>query len=87
MKEKDAVRKPITPADADAMLSRLVRFVDKAEKKGMLTVHDREKALFLRTYERLSGRSVAADIQKRLSRGGFLHRIGWFLESLLYGRP
>jgi tRNA A-37 threonylcarbamoyl transferase component Bud32 len=73
--------------DAESMLWRLARFVEKMERLGELKVDEREQLLFLRTYERLSRRSMIDDMQKKMKRKGFLHRIGWFIESLLYGRP
>jgi hypothetical protein len=56
------------------------------ERLGELKVDEREQLLFLRTYERLSRRSMINEMQKKMKRKGFLHRIGWFIESLLYGR-
>jgi hypothetical protein len=57
------------------------------ERQGELVADEREKALILRTYERLSGRSITDQLQKSVRRKGFLHRVGWFIESLFYGRP
>ncbi len=82
-----AVRKSITPADSEAMLSRLVRYVDKMERQGELVADQREKQLFVRAYERLSGHTIPRELQRAVERKGFLHRIGWFIESIFYGRP
>jgi 3-deoxy-D-manno-octulosonic acid kinase len=81
-----AVRKSIDREDVESMLWRLARFVEKMERLGELTADEREKRLFLRTYERLSKRSMIDEMQMKMKRKGFLHRIGWFIESLLYGR-
>jgi tRNA A-37 threonylcarbamoyl transferase component Bud32 len=82
-----AARKPIDREDVESMLWRLARFVEKMERLGELTADDREKLLFLRTYERLSKRSMIDEMQKKMKKKGFLHRLGWFFESLFYGRP
>ena len=43
------------------------------------------KALFLRTYERLSKRGIAEGMRRKLKRKDLMHRIGWWIESLFYG--
>jgi 3-deoxy-D-manno-octulosonic acid kinase len=81
-----AYHKAITPADVESMLWRLSRFADKMEKQGRFRAAPKERALFLRTYEHLSGRSIEGGMAQKMRRKGYLHRFGWFVESLLYGR-
>jgi tRNA A-37 threonylcarbamoyl transferase component Bud32 len=80
-----AVRKPIEQKDVESIFWRLARYVDKMGRQGVLPVYAYEKMLFVRVYERLSRRDLADNLQKRLKTKTLLHRIGWFVESLLYG--
>lgn len=80
-----ALRKPIEQKDAESMFWRLARYADKMQRRGELRVDDREKALVLRVYERLSGRSIIGEMQRQLRRKTWLHKAGWFVESLFYG--
>ena len=80
-----ASRRQIKAKDAESMLWRLARYVAKMQRQGELRVDDLEKALFLRTYERLSGRPVAEKMQRNWERKNYMHRIGWWIESLFYG--
>ena len=82
-----ASRRPIGKKQAESMLWRIARYVDKMQRQGDLRIDDRERALFLRTYERLSKRSIIPEMQKQLRRRTWLYRAGWFVESLLYGSP
>jgi alpha-galactosidase len=72
--------------DVESMVWRLDRFVDKMGRQGKLAVQQREKTLFLRTYDRLSHRGLTTRMQSRAAAKTRLHRIGWFFESLLYGK-
>ena len=81
-----ACRKAITEKDVESMLWRLARFADKMAKQGTFRAQQREKMLFLRTYERLSGHGIVAVMEKKSVRKGLLHKIGWAVESFLYGR-
>ncbi len=80
-----ARRKDLKHDDVESMLWRLARFIGKMEREGRMTVDEREKTLFLRVYDRLSGRDMTAAMQKKAAAKGNIHRVGWFLESLLYG--
>jgi hypothetical protein len=80
-----ASRRQIRTKDAESMLWRLARYVAKMQRQGELRVDDLEKALFLRTYERLSGRPVAEKMQRNWERKNYMHSIGWWIESLFYG--
>ena len=81
-----ARRKEITSADVEGMLWRLLRFTDKMEKQGKFRAEEREKILFVRTYERLSGHSIEKVMAQKMRRKNYIHRLGWFVEALLYGR-
>ncbi len=81
-----ASSRPITHKDMESMFWRLARYVDKMQRLGQMRVDDLEKALFLRTYERLSKRSITGEMQKQLRRKSLLHKAGWFVESLFYGK-
>ncbi|OPY75557.1 MAG: 3-deoxy-D-manno-octulosonic acid kinase [Syntrophorhabdus sp. PtaU1.Bin050] len=80
-----ARRKTINPGDMRRMFRRLGRFTEKMERRGQLTVGRMEKALFLRTYARLSGVDMARTMEAEEKTRGYLHRAGWFMESVLYG--
>ncbi len=81
-----ARRKTVIDSDMKSMFSRLERFVSKMERQGRLTIGRKEKALFLRTYARLSGTDLTAEMERSERRTAILHRLGWITESLLYGR-
>jgi hypothetical protein len=66
------------------MFGRLGRFVDKMDRQGRFSATGLEKALFLRTYARLSGVDLTKSLADSATRTGVRHRIGWFIESLLY---
>ncbi|MEO0249058.1 MAG: lipopolysaccharide kinase InaA family protein, partial [candidate division WOR-3 bacterium] len=79
-----AVRKQLDQKDVESMFWRLERYVAKMERQGALVVYPYEKMLFVRVYERLSKRSLTKQIRKRLKTKNLIHRMGWFVESLLY---
>ena len=76
--------KPVTKNDMERMFWRLNRFAEKKENAGELIITIQEKALFLRTIERLSGYGIIQDMQKQLEGKQRSYRLGWFLDSLLY---
>ena len=59
-----ASKRPIGKKDIESMFWRLARYVAKMQRQGDLRVDDREKALFLRTYERLSKRPITEEMQR-----------------------
>ena len=78
-------RRTVSDRDMKSMFRRLARFADKMVLQGRLDGSDEEKALFVRTYARLSG----TDPDGWMRGGGrrtYLNRLGWLVESLLYGR-
>jgi 3-deoxy-D-manno-octulosonic acid kinase len=79
-----ARRKAISRHDTESMFRRLGRFVDKMERQRRFSATRLEKALFLRTYARLSGVDLAKSLADSATRVALRHRIGWFIESLLY---
>ena len=80
-----AAKKPLLPGDVESMVRRLDRFTEKMERQGLLHVGAVEKALFLRTYARLSGNDMTEKMTRRHAARGLLHRVGWLIESLLFG--
>jgi tRNA A-37 threonylcarbamoyl transferase component Bud32 len=81
-----ARRKQIGHKDALWMFRRLGRFVDKMERRGDLSITGVEKALFLRTYARLSGYDPTGEMARSARRDRLRYRVGWLVESLLYGK-
>ena len=81
-----ACRKAVGRKDMLWMFKRLGRFVEKIESQGELSVTGLEKAEFLRAYARLSGYDATAELTESTDRNGLRHRIGWLIESLLYGK-
>ena len=80
-----AAKKPLTPDDVESMVRRLGRFTGKMEKQGRLSLSVMEKTLFLRRYARLSGCDMTEKMRRGRTARGLLHRVGWFVESLLFG--
>jgi hypothetical protein len=76
--------KAVTINDMERMFWRLNRFAEKKERAGELIVTIQEKALFLRTIERLSGYRIISDMQGQLEGKRRSYRLGWFLDLLLY---
>jgi 3-deoxy-D-manno-octulosonic acid kinase len=80
-----ARRQTIREKDMIAMFRRLARYADKMERQGQLQSTAKERALFLRAYCRLSGRDLTASMIAS-ERRRMMSRVGWFFESLFYGR-
>ncbi len=81
-----ASRRAIGRRDVRSMLRRLGRYAEKMEKQGLLRVTNPEKALFMRTYARLSGMDLTEELAKPSFASGAAKRIGWAVESILYGK-
>jgi len=79
-----ACRKAIGRHDTESMFRRLSRFADKMERQDRFSATRLEKTLFLRTYARLSGVDLTKSLARSATRAALRHRIGWFIESLLY---
>jgi tRNA A-37 threonylcarbamoyl transferase component Bud32 len=82
-----ASKRLIGQKHVESMFWRLARYIDKMQRQGELRVDEREKMLCLRAYERASRRSIITRMQKQMHKKSWLHRAGWFVESLLYGSP
>lgn len=80
-----ARRGAVTATDTVSMMRRLGRYVDKLERKGLLQCTNADRALFLRTYERLSGRKLLLPMAAMRGARSLIHRMAWSLESFLYG--
>ncbi len=76
--------KPITKKDMERMFWRLNRYAEKMARKGYPPVSIKEKILFLRSYEKLSGYDILPLMRKRLKSMRFFDKIGWLLDSFLY---
>jgi tRNA A-37 threonylcarbamoyl transferase component Bud32 len=81
-----ARRKDISRKDLESMVWRLNRFAEKWEQKGYLRISILERLLFLRTYSRLSGYNLEGEMVNKIQGKRLLSRIGWFVESILYGK-
>ena len=81
-----AERRAPTQGDAEQMLWRLDRFVERMELQGELRVRPVERMLFLRTFVRLSGYRLAESMQAREQVRKRRRRLGWLLESAIYRR-
>jgi hypothetical protein len=79
-------RKAISNKDAERMIWRLNRFAGKWEGKGFFRISALERLLFLRTYSRLSGYNFETEMAKKIQSKRLLSRIGWFFESIFYGK-
>jgi hypothetical protein len=76
----------LTGRDMIRMFWRLNRYAEKMERKGAARFSDEERIFFLRTYTRLSGRDVSAEMTRRAGSKKVWSRVGWFVEKVLYGR-
>ena len=80
-----AYRKKVTKKDMERMFWRLNRFAEKKERAHELIISGKEKMFFLRVFERSWGEKITDDMLKRLEGKRRAYRLGWFLESMLYG--
>lgn len=81
-----ALSKAVSRKNVEAMIWRLNRFAEKWEDKGYFRISIIERLLFVRTYSRLSGYNLEAEMAKKLKGKKLLSRAGWFAESILYGK-
>lgn len=80
-----AQKRVLTRKDREFMLYRLMRHIEKMERRGRLRLDDREKRHLLRTYGRVSGIDAESVLAKKARMGLYFHKIGGFVESHLYG--
>ena len=76
----------VSKAEVERMAWRLMRFAEKMERQGVITFSLKEKILFLRTYQRLSGYDILSSMEARAKTKRFTSRVGWYIEKLLYGK-
>ncbi|MHB8109479.1 MAG: lipopolysaccharide kinase InaA family protein [Syntrophorhabdaceae bacterium] len=81
-----ATRKNTHPDDYERMFWRLDRYVRKYASDFGRPVNDRERLIFLRTFERLSGQKIIPRMQKNRSKKEQSARFGWFIDRLFYGK-
>ncbi|MDR2018661.1 MAG: hypothetical protein LBQ00_07310 [Syntrophobacterales bacterium] len=74
----------VTKKEVTNMIFRLNRYAEKMEKDGIITFTMRERMLFLRAYQRLSGFDIILEVEKKAKTKKFTSRLGWFIERLLY---
>jgi len=79
-----AKRKTISKKDMENMFWRLNRYTEKMEKKDYIKMDIKEKILFLKTYERLSGRKIIDNMRRKYRIRKFVSRMGWIIESFFY---
>lgn len=80
-----ARKKAVTTDDMEKMFRRLDRYMEKQKRREDITINMHEKIFFLRVYQKLSGCDILSRMEKQVKTRTFLSRIGWFVESLLYG--
>jgi RIO-like serine/threonine protein kinase len=80
-----AYRKNVRAGDLECTLRRLNRFVNKMERMGRFSATRLEKALFLRTYARLSGVDMTPRLAGAKLTTVLRERLGWGIESIVYG--
>ena len=77
-------RGSVTKQEVVRMVFRLNRYAEKMEKAGIITFTMKERMLFLRTYQRLSGYDIISAVAKQAKTKKATSRVGWFVEKLLY---
>jgi len=80
-----ARKKAVTTNDMEKMFRRLDRYMEKQKRRGDITLDMRDKIFFLRVYQKLSGCDILSRMEKQFKTRAFLNRIGWIVESFLYG--
>lgn len=81
-----AERKELTLDDYEKMFWRLDRYVRKYGDEFGEPVNDRERLIFLRTFERLSGQKVISRMQADRGKKERSAKLGWFVDRMLYNR-
>lgn len=81
-----AYRKEVARDDYERMFWRLDRFVRKYSVLFGRPVDEMERALFLRTYERLSGDSVTDTMAQKRDKMEHASKLGWAIDRVLYGK-
>ena len=81
-----AYRKQITLDDYEKMFWRLDRYVRKYSSLFGSPVDDKERLLFLRTFERLCGQKIISRMQEDREKKERSARLGWLIDRMLYSR-
>jgi hypothetical protein len=81
-----AYYKHIALDDYEKMFWRLHRYVRKYSDLFGCPVDDRERLIFLRTFERLSGQKVISRMQEHRDKKERAARLGWLIDRMLYKR-
>jgi len=81
-----AYRKEVTSVDYERMFWRLDRFVRKYASLFSRPVDDRERLIFLRTYERLSGDRITERMAQKRDQMHRTSKLGWTIDRLIYKR-
>jgi hypothetical protein len=68
------------------MFWRLDRYVRKYSSLFGIPVDDKERLLFLRTFERLSGQKIISRMQENREKKERAARLGWLIDRILYSR-
>jgi tRNA A-37 threonylcarbamoyl transferase component Bud32 len=76
----------ISEQHTETVFRRLDRFVEKMRNQNQLDIEVMAKAVFLRTYERLSGREMLQRMQSGAAGQNLRRKLGWRIGSLLYGQ-
>lgn len=71
--------------DMERIFWRLDRYMEKYAGKGVITLDMKEKAFFLRVYQRLAGYDMLSSMEVRQRTKSVRNRIGWSIESFFYG--
>lgn len=79
-----ARRRTITEKDAEKMLWRLNRYVQKLTDNRVISVTDFERTLFLRTYMYTTGFDLIEGMRTRAAMKHAISRIGRMVESFFY---
>lgn len=81
-----AHRKNITLDDYEKMFWRLDRYVRKYCEFFGHPVNDRERLIFLRTFEHFSGQKIISKMQENRDKKERSARLGWLIDRMLYKR-
>lgn len=81
-----AYQKKITLDDYEEMFWRLDRYARKYSSQFGTPIDDRERAIFLRTFERVSGQEIISRMQANRDKKERSSRIGWLIDRALYNR-
>ena len=81
-----AYRKEVASSDYERMFWRLDRFVRKYASLFGRPIDDRERLIFLRTYERLSGDRITKRMSQKRDQMNRTSKLGWTIDRLIYRR-